>query len=144
MASLYDPIEDIEQALDHLEEYDRFTQVQLLHQEVQHYLEHGTQPTKEWFIQRYRYISMYAELHWLHMYYTLHDKNTFIADLCHQIHLGLEQLEEEWGVSPYFTMETYYNVLNSIVIFWPYFQSNYVADEYDEDVTDLIIGMKHL
>lgn len=135
---------NIEMDLEHLEENDNLTQLQLLNFEIQHIMEHGIQPNQEWYSERFLKIHNYSELDWNSFMESFKNKNGFIVESCYKIMSLLHAIQEEWSCSPIFDLEKYYVLINEIHSVWTYFSENYMGNEDDQDVVDLIIGLKHL
>lgn len=135
---------DIEMDLEQLDDNDNLTQLQLLNFEIQHIMEHGIQPNQEWYAQRFLKIYQYSELDWNSFMESFKNKNEFIVESSFKIMRLLNVIQEEWSCSPIFDLEKYYELLNEIHTVWTYFSENYMGDEEDQDVVDLIIGLKHL
>ena len=57
-------MEDMEEKLEHLEEFDNEMQLELLYHEINHILIHGIQPTEHWYETRAQYIYTYQSLGW--------------------------------------------------------------------------------
>ena len=140
-----DPVPaDIEMELQQLEDKDNLTQLQLLNLEIQHIMEHGIQPDSQWYSERFLKIHNYSELDWNSFMQSFLNKNEFIVESSCKIMSLLHSLQEEWSCSPIFDLEKYYELLNEIHSVWSYFSENYMGQEEDQDVVDLIIGLKHL
>lgn len=136
--------EDIEYQITHLESYDNSKQVEILCLEIEHIMEHGIQPCAEWFQLRFQKIHQYSGLEWLTFSNRFDNKNDFIHSICLKIHYLIQQLLDEWSISPIFNLSTYYELLFEIKKFSEHYCSNYIGDETDNEVIDLIIEMKHL
>ncbi len=136
--------DDIEMELQELENKDNLTQLQLLNMEIQHIMEHGIQPNQQWYSERFIKIHNYSELDWNSFMQSFLNKNEFIVESACKIMSLLHSLQEEWSCSPIFDLEKYYELLNEIHSVWSYFSENYMGQEDDQDVVDLIIGLKHL
>lgn len=136
--------DDIETDLQELENKDNLTQLQLLNLEIQHIMEHGIQPNQQWYSERFLKIHNYSELDWNSFMQSFLNKNEFIVESAYKIMSLLYSLQEEWSCSPIFDLEKYYELLSEINNVWSYFSENYMGEEEDQDVVDLIIGLKHL
>lgn len=135
---------DIEMDLQQIDNKDNLTQLQLLNYEIQHIMEHGIQPEPQWYSERFLKIHNYSELDWNSFMQSFLNKNEFIVESSCKIMSLLHSLQEEWSCSPIFDLEKYYELLNEIHSVWSYFSENYMGEEDDQDVVDLIIGLKHL
>jgi len=51
---------------------------------------------------------------------------------------------DEWSVSPIFNLSTYYQLIFCIETVITIYQTNYIGNETDEDMADLILSMAHL
>ena len=139
-----DMMEDMEMQLEELNQHPEATQLEMLVYESEHIMEHGVQPTQEWFEARFFKIYQYSELNWTDFVGRYQMDNSYLAEKAHQIHRGLTHLIEEWGTQPVFDLSVYYGVLHDMNELWKYYESEYMDENHDEDVSDLISGLKHL
>jgi hypothetical protein len=140
-----DTMEDAEMKLEELEEHPEATQLELLMYEIEHLMEHGIQPSQEWWYQsRFKKISQYHELQWREFYHQYYDKNQPMAEMAERVYGGLHYLVEEWSVSSVFDLEVYDGVIHDINELWKYYSSEYVDESGDEDISQLMEGIRHL
>jgi hypothetical protein len=139
-----DMMEDIEMQLEELNDHSEVTQLEMLTYESEHIMEHCVQPSQEWYEARFLKIYQYAELNWLDFSNRYRMNSEYMADKAHHIDQALRHLIEEWGVSPIFDLAIYYDVLHTMLELWKYYESEYMDENHDEDVSDLIAGLKHL
>jgi hypothetical protein len=146
MASMYseDMMEDVEMKLEELYQHSEATQLEMLTCEIGHMYEHGIQPSQEWFQERFLKVYQYSELNWRHLNEKYHFHNPSLAEQAERIEKGLATLVEQWSVSPIFDLDTYYTVLHEMNQLWKYYEAEYVDENHDEEVSDLISSMKHL
>jgi hypothetical protein len=133
-------IEDLER----LDELDNLTQLTVLIMEIHIIQLRSVPPTPEWYAQRFRKVAAYAELDWTGMAHRFQGKNHIIHNASLHILHDLHQLQYEWGSSPTFSLHAYASLLTKINELWEHYQSEYIGDETDEDVLDLIEQMTHM
>ena len=56
--------ENMEEKLEHLEDFDNETQLELLHYEIEHIVMHGEQPNEAWYDERMNHIQAYQSIDW--------------------------------------------------------------------------------
>jgi hypothetical protein len=146
MSGIYqtDMMEDVEMQLDELNQHPEATQLEILTYESEHMLEHGIQPSQDWYETRFIKIYEYSELNWSDFAYRYHLDNTYMSEKATSIYQGLQHLIEEWAVSPIFDLSIYYGILHDMLELWKYYESEYMDENHDLDVSDLISGLKHL
>ena len=140
---------DIEEALYQIEDYDDMTQLQMLNQEIQHIMDHGIQPPQEWFEMRFQKVYQYSEIDWIRIVRQFQGKDTsyeatYIVETCHNIVLMIQSIIDEWGVSPIFTLSTYYQLLYDMEHVVTLYRTLYIGSETDDDIADLIVGISQL
>jgi len=140
---------DIEEALYQIEDYDNMTQLQMLNQEIQHIMEHGIQPPQEWFEMRFQKVYQYSELDWMKIANQFRGKDTsyeatYLVETCDNIVMMIQSIIDEWGVSPIFTLSTYYQLLYDMENLITVYRNTYIGDETDEDMADLLVGISQL
>jgi hypothetical protein len=59
-----DPIENIEEKLEHLEDLDNETRLEVLYEEINHFVIHGIQPNEKWYQERMYYVQEYQTIQW--------------------------------------------------------------------------------
>lgn len=139
-----DMMEDIEMQLEELQQHPEAIQLEMLVHESEHLMEHGIQPTHEWFEARFFKIYQYSELNWSDFIDQYKFSNMELSEKANQIFKSLNHLIEEWSVQPVFDLSVYYSVLHEMNELWKYYESEYMDENHDEDVSDLISGLKHL
>ena len=146
MSSLYqsDMMEDIEMKLEELQQHPESTQLEMMTYESEHILEHGVQPSQEWYEERFIKLYQYSELNWSDFAQRYQLDNAYLAEKAQQIQQALGHLIEEWAVSPVFDLSIYYSALHDIMELWKYYESEYIDENHDMDVSDLISGVRHL
>lgn len=135
---------DIEEALYQIDDYDNMTQLQMLNQEIQHIMDHGIQPPQEWFEMRFQKVYQYSELDWMKLVRQFQGKDTYITETCHNIVIMIQEIMDEWAVSPIFNLSTYYQLMYDMENLVTVYQTQYVGNGTDEDMADLILGMANL
>jgi hypothetical protein len=144
VASEADTMESAEMALEELQQHPEATQLEILTYESEHLLEHGIQPSQEWYEARFLKIYEYSELNWRDLAHRYQLDNTYLAEKAVAISNGLHHLIEEWSASPIFDLSVYYAVLHDMNELWKYYESEYMDENHDTDVSELIANMKHL
>lgn len=130
--------------LERLDELDNLTQLSVLIMEIHVIQLRSISPAPEWYAQRFRKIAAYAELDWTGMARRFQGKNPFIHESSLQILHYLHQLQYEWGSSPTFSLTAYASLLIKINELWSHYQREYIGDESDEDILDIIEQMTHM
>jgi hypothetical protein len=146
MSSLYqsDMMEDIEMKLEELQQHPESTQLEMMTYESEHILEHGVQPSQEWYEERFIKLYQYSELNWSDFAQRYQLDNAYLAEKAQHIQQALSHLIEEWAVSPVFDLSIYYGALHDIMELWKYYESEYIDENHDMNVSDLISGLRHL
>ncbi len=139
-----DKQEDIEYQLLHLKEYDNLKQLDLLRREIGHIAAHGIIPSEGWYDDRFPYITIYSKIDWSNLAERHKNKDVYIYNTAIFIIRLINELLEERSYKPNFTIKTYYALIHNIQSIWTYYNSMYIGDEEDNDVIDLIEGMKFL
>lgn len=139
-----DTMESAEMELEELQQHPEATQLELLMYESEHIMEHGVQPSQEWYEARFLKIYQYSELNWSDFTQQFHARNPSLAEMSHRIQHALAHLVEEWGVSPIFDLSIYYGALHDMNELWKYYSAEYMDEQEDEEVSDLIVGLRHL
>ena len=139
-----DMMESMEMALEELQQHPEATQLEMMTYESEHIMEHGVQPSQEWYEARFYKLYQYSELNWTDFSHRYQLDNTYLAEKAHAIQQALTHLVEEWSVSPIFDLSIYYGVLHDMNELWKYYESEYMDENQDEDVSELIAGLKHL
>jgi hypothetical protein len=137
-------MEDLEDELSTLDQYDNHTQLILLNKEIQYMMIYGIQPAESWYQDRIRYVYTYSELGWKNMSTRFHNKDDYLYRQSQLIADMLEALLQEWSTSPEFNRCTYARLLYEMDRLWRYYQTQYVGNETDDKVVDLIEGLTHL
>lgn len=135
---------DVEDALYQIDDYDNMTQLQMLNQEIQHIMDHGIQPPQEWFEMRFQKVYQYSELNWMKLVHQFQGKDAYVTETCHTIVIMIQEIIDEWAVSPIFNLSTYYQLMYDMENLVTVYQTQYVGNGTDEDMADLILGMANL
>lgn len=139
-----DTMEDAEMQLEELQQHPEATQLEILTYESEHLMDHGVQPSQEWFEARFFKIYQYAELNWDDLVERYHHDNTYLAEKAGAISKGLQYLIDEWSTSPVFDLSIYYGVLHDMNELWKYYESEYMDENHDDDISELIANIKHM
>ena len=109
-----EPIENIEEKLEHLEDLDNETRLEVLYEEINHFVIHGIQPNEKWYEERMYYVQEYQTIQWGDLSARSYQKDNIIYELSLSVVDHLDQLEEEWSTSPIFNLCVYQRLLESI------------------------------
>jgi hypothetical protein len=133
---------DIEWQLENLNTFNNEKQLDILKKEICHIMIHRAYPSEGWYDERYRIILEYSKLNWNELAKRFQSKDEYIHNTAHTIHIIIDELMEERGTRPNFTIRTYHQMIMSVHCLWHYYNQVYVDN--DTDITDLIEGMKFL
>jgi hypothetical protein len=137
-------MESIAEQLTQLDQYDNETQLILLNKEIEIILAQNLLPPEAWYHNRIRKIVAYSELDWLGMASRFNGKNQYLHEAAMAIYQGLEKLLDQWSVSLFFAISVYGQVIQEINILWNHYQENYIGNETDSEVIDLIEDLTHM
>jgi len=140
------PIEmdEIEEELSELDKYTNHEQLMILVKESQHMMIYGILPNEDWYQQRSTYLHAYSDLSWKAMSERFQNKDPYLHETAGAIANMLETLLDEWSVAPVFNLATYARLLYEMDRLWKYYHTQYVGDETDEDIVDVIEGLTHM
>jgi len=141
-----DAMEDMEEKLEHLEEFDNETQLHLLYHEINHILIHGVQPNEDWYENRVQYIQTYKTIDWKDLAIRSYQRDDMVYNTATNILDHLEQLEDEWSSSPTFNLCIYQRLIEAIRAVWTYYSREYhVMDKTNTvDILDLMNSMDNM
>lgn len=139
-------IDDMEDKLERLEEFDNETQLELLYHEINHILIHGVQPNDNWYEDRVNYIQAYHTIDWKDLAVRSYQRDNTVYDAAVLIIDHLEQLEEEWSASPEFNLCVYQRLLDNIRSIWKYYSREYHVLDHSKtvDILDLMNSMDNM
>lgn len=130
--------------VDTLEQYDNYTQLTYLRREIQDILFRTIQPSEEWYRDRIRKVVTYSELDWTGMALRFDGKDHHLHHVATRIVELHDVILEQWSVSPHFHLPTYAHLLEEIDHLWDYYRNQYVGEETDEEVIELIENLTHM
>jgi predicted transcriptional regulator len=136
--------ETVEEKLEHLDDFDNATRMELLNEEIDHIMMHGVQPNENWYENRMNYIQEYQTIDWKDMAVRSYQRDDTIYDLAVSIIDHLEQLEEEWSTSPIFNLCVYQRLLANIRIIWHQYSKEYGVQGSTVDILDVINSMDNM
>jgi hypothetical protein len=139
-----DPIENIEEKLEHLDDLDNETRLEVLYEEINHFIMHGIQPNDNWYQERMYYIQEYQTIQWGDLATRSYHKDNVMYELSLSILDHIEQLEEEWSTSPVFNLCVYQRLLESIRTVWRRYAQEYGVSADTVDILDLMNGMDNM
>ena len=132
-----DTLNKLERLNERLDDLNREDQLALLIHEIEQIIIYNIPLERHWYAQRKRFIYEYAtEIDWLNMSKRFAGKNQYISSTSHDIAQSLDQLIQEWDSHP--SLPMYKRVLNDIQNVWIDYQQNYVGDEDDPVIVNLI------
>ena len=138
-----DMTEDMEEKLEHLEDFDNVTQLELLYYEIDHIIMHGIQPNETWYSDRMNHIQAYQSINWKEQAVRSYQRDDTVYDATIMIIDHLEQLEEEWSTSPTFNLCVYQRLISTIRSIWKYYSREYYVMDHTNtvDILDLMNSM---
>ena len=139
-----EPIENIEEKLEHLEDLDNETRLEVLYEEINHFIIHSIQPNDSWYEERMYYVQEYQTIQWGDLATRSYQKDSTIYELSLSIMDHIEQLEEEWSTSPVFNLYVYQRLLESIRTVWRRYAQEYGVSAHTVDILDLMNGMDNM
>jgi hypothetical protein len=139
-----DPIENIEEILEHLDDLDNETRLEVLYQEINHFIMHGIQPNDNWYEERMYYVQEYETINWSDLAVRSYQKDHIIYEMSLSIVDHIDQLKEEWSTSPVFNLCVYQRLLESIRTVWRQYAREYGVSAHTVDILDLMNGMDNM
>ncbi len=139
-----EPIENIEEVLEHLDDLDNETRLEVLYQEINHFIMHGIQPNENWYQERMYYVQEYQTIQWGDLAARSYQKDNVIYELSLSIIDHIDQLEEEWSTSPVFNLCVYQRLLGLIRTVWRRYAQEYGTSPHTVDILDLMNGMDNM
>ena len=136
--------ETIEEKLEHLDDFDNETKMELLYKEIDHIIMHGIQPNEDWYENRMYYIQEYQTIDWKDMAVRSYQRDAVIYDASVSVIDHLEQLEEEWSTSPVFNLCIYQRLLATIRTIWYQYRREYGVQGSTVDILDVINSMDNM
>jgi len=141
MDDIQDIQETTEDKLEHLDDFDNETKMELLYEEIDHIIMHGIQPNEDWYENRMNYIQEYQTIDWKDMAVRSYQRDAVIYDAAVSVIDHLEQLEEEWSTSPVFNLCVYQRLLATIRTIWYQYRREYGVQGSTVDILDVINSM---
>jgi len=117
---------------------DKAPQLEELRREIAYILQNRLQPTSEWHEARAPFIYSYQTVDWTGVVKRFDKRDGHMHLTASNILVLLALLEDQLSVSAQFNLHTYYKLLDEIHHIWTYYQKQYVGNETDEDMVDLI------
>ena len=139
-------MEDMEDKLERLEEFDNETQLHLLYYEIDHIVMHGIQPTEDWYENRMQYIYAYQGIDWKDQAVRSYQRDDKVYELSVSIIDHIDQLVDEWSTNPTFNLCVYQRTLETIRALWKYYSKEYAVSDISKtvDVLDLMNSMSNM
>jgi hypothetical protein len=123
------------------DEPDRLKELYSLYQEADIIFCVDDMPDEDWYSDRYKKIMNYNEINWSHMVTQYNNKDSVMYYGALKIMTLLETLRDEYYGKPEFDLVNYKELLETIIKVWEHFSKNYMDDNNDGDITDLIEGI---
>ena len=120
------------------------TYLQMLADESNKIIGEKQKPNKDWFRERILKIFEYSGLDWVDLSFKYKETDIFLSEKASKIQQGISYLIHDWSTQPFFDLSVYNTVILGIKELWFYYESNYVDENGDSDISDLISGLKHL
>jgi len=120
------------------------TYLQMLVDESTKIIQTENKPNTDWFRERIVKIFEYAGLDWAELAFKYNESDNFLSEKASKIQEGISYLIDDWSTQPVFDLTVYHTVILDINELWVYYESNYIDENYDTDISDLISGLKHL
>ena len=120
------------------------TYLQMLAEESNKIIGEKQKPNKDWFRERILKIFEYSGLDWVDLSFKYKETDIFLSEKASKIQQGISYLIHDWSTQPFFDLSVYNTVILGIKELWFYYESNYVDENGDSDISDLISGLKHL
>jgi hypothetical protein len=139
-----EPIENIEEILEHLDDLDNETRLEVLYQEINHFIMHGIQPIDNWYEERMYYVQEYETINWGDLAVRSYQKDHVVYEMSLTIVDHIDQLKEEWSTSPVFNLCVYQRLLESIRMVWRQYAREYGVSADSVDILDLMNGMDNM
>ena len=138
--------ENMEEKLEHLQDYDNETQLELLHYEMEHIMMHGEQPNEAWYEERMNHIHAYQSIDWKDLAARSYQRDNKMYEAAMNIMDHIEQLEDEWSTSPVFNLCVYQRLIEMIRSVWKYYSDEYYVTDVSKtvDILDLMNSMDNM
>lgn len=136
--------DDIETDIKYLHLFDNEKQLKILFREIGHIVAHALIPPEGWYDERFEYIDMYSKLDWNSLATRFYNKDEYIYDTASYIMGLLEDLLDDRATKPTFNIKKYRELIYSIINVWNYYKKEYMENETDVDILNLIEGIKFL
>ena len=104
-------MENMEDKLEHLDDFNNETQLELLYHEIEHIMMHGVQPNEAWYQDRIKYIQAYQTIDWNDLAARSYQCDSKTYDAATNVIDHLEQLEDEWETYPTFNLCVYQRLM---------------------------------
>jgi len=139
-----DDLMTLESRIAKIHDMSKEDQLELLIHEIKQVIIYNLPLDNGWYTRRMEFIYDYATIGWMEMSERLEGKDPFISNTSRDIMKQLKQLMTEWDYRPTISLPVYYRVLHDIQDVWRRYQAQYVGEEEDEDIVDVIEQMTHM
>jgi hypothetical protein len=120
------------------------TYLHMLAAESTRLIRESNKPNKDWFQERIVKIFEYSGLDWVELTTRYKDSDLFLSEKAAKIQEGLAYIISDWSTQPVFDLSVYHIVILDINELWTYYENNYINENQDSDISDLISGLKNL
>ena len=120
------------------------TYLHMLAAESTRLIRESNKPNKDWFQERIVKIFEYSGLDWAELATRYKDSDVFLSEKAAKIQQGLAYIISDWSTQPVFDLSVYHIVILDINELWTYYENNYIDENHDSDISDLISGLKNL
>ena len=107
-------------------------------------LRESNKPNKDWYQERIVKIFEYSGLDWQELTKRYKDSDVFLSKKAAKIQEGLAYIISDWSTQPVFDLSVYHIVILEINELLDYYENNYIDENHDSDISDLISGLKNL
>lgn len=102
------------------------------------------QPQSAWYQVRMQKIFEYSGLNWAELTQRYMISDSFLSQKADTIQKGIAYLIQDWSTQPLFDFSVYHIVIHTMNDLWKYYDTQYMDENYDIDVSDLISGLRYL
>jgi hypothetical protein len=120
------------------------THLRMLAIESTRLIQDSKKPNKDWYQERIVKIFEYSGLDWTDLTTRYKNNDVFLSEKAAKIQEGLAYIISDWSTQPVFDLSVYHIVIFEINELWTYYENNYIDENHDSDISDLISGLKNL
>lgn len=127
-----------------MSQYNEVKYLHMLVAESTTLLRESNKPNKDWFRELIFKIFEYSGLDWEELTKRYKDSDVFLSKKAAKIQEGIAYIISDWSSQPIFDLSVYHIVILEINELWTYYENNYIDENHDSDISDLISGLKNL